>query len=429
MQTDIETAYNPLSLKDLKFLCFDDQNYDKAFTPFMKYGSPLGAERWCNILIAYPHLVADCDCKILQEEHWRKILREQPQLADYCPEEKWKQNISSWENSYRKPRAQTLNDAVLDLIFHPVHAKFFTWSKLSADDWQLLLLFHPEFISHCDIAKTALKMRIPDGLLHLQPQWGKYFDISQLFDPGEFLKKHPEYEKSCKWEKIDHQTWILIMGSNPALLKYCDIKKFPLIAKNIPDGEFHGALAILNFAWLNTSPQFGYSANKTVHERLCQIIQENPEYLEKWNTYAGSLYQCSSPESHKLGYFLAEYPELYPLCKKEWLTSQDWGHLIERHPEMIHEANLEILTSDAWVCILTFIPTLAEYCNSWEDFSAKEWLRLLCVRPEFFPKCPAKNYKKWKYASDWKKLLKAGCPVKGLIPEKLKAEVKGKKIK
>ncbi len=422
-----ETKYNQLSLKDLIFVCFESQTYDEAFRPFMKYGTPISADQWSNILVAYPHLVDECKCRSLKEVHWRKILYEQPQLAGHCPEEKWTHNISSWENDYMKPKKQTANDMVLDLIFHPVHAKFCHWSKLSARNWHLLLLFHPEFVSHCDMAMIAKKMLYPDDLLCLQPQWGKYFDISKLFDPGKFLKKNPEYESVCKWENISRQTWLYIMGSNPALLKYCDIKKFPIVTEDKHDGEFHGALAILNFAWLQTSPQFGFHENKTVHKRICQIIRENPEYLEKWNAYATAFYGRYFPTLHELGYFLSEYPELYPLCKKEWLTSQDWGFLIAKHPDMIHEANLEILTSDAWLCILTSIPTFACYCNVWEDFSAKEWLRLLCVHPEFFPKCPAKNYKKWKFASEWEKLLKAGCPVKGLIPEKIKKEMKGKR--
>lgn len=450
MEKDIETAYNQLTLKDLKFLCFDARTHDPDFFPFVKYGSTINPDQWSNILMAYPHLIEVCDKKILKEEHWRKILREQPQLADYCPEKKWTEGIVSWKADYQPPKKQTRNDMLLDLIFHPVHAEFCKWEKLSAENWHLLLEFHPEFISRCDISCFAPKMLLPDNLLQLQPQWGKYFDISKLFNPGEFLKKNPEYEKNCKWENIKHQTWLYILGSNPALLKYCDIRKYPVVTKKKHDGRFHGALAILNSAWLHTSPRFGFQINKTVHREICRIIRENPVYLEKWNAYAASLDQDFSPSKHELGYFLAEYPELYPLCDKKWLTSQDWGHLIMWHPEMIHDADLEIMTSDAWCNILMLHPELANSCSSWEDFSADEWLCLLCgpawkplyeniitnpctgkktrihPHPEFFPRCPEKIYKKWVYAVFWKELLKVGCPVANLIPAKFKKELQEK---
>ena len=417
-----ETSYNQLSLKDLQFVCFDAQTYNNAFYPFMKHGSPFIPEQWRSILLAYPHMIEVCDKKILKEKHWREILSERPQLAEHCPEKKWTEGIVSWKDVYVPPKNPSGNDIVLDLIFHPVHAEFCKWKKLTADDWHQLLLFHPEFILHCDISRFAPKMCCPDDLLQLQPQWGKYFEIEKLFDPGKFLKKNPEYEKNCKWEKVKHQTWLYIMESNPDLLKYCDIQKYPIVTENIRDGRFHGALAILNFAWMHTSPGFGFQMNKTVHEEICRIIRENPVYLEKWNAYAAAFFQ-DSPVWHGLGYFLEEYFELYPLCDKKWLTSQDWGHLISLHSELIHDVDLEILTSDAWCEILMLNPTLAGYCNAWEDFSAKKWHHLLRAHREFFPKCPAKNYKKWT-EWEWRDLQKAGCPVSGLIPKKFKKKNK-----
>ena len=443
---DFETAYNRLLLRDLKFICLEEQSYSMTFRPFMRHGHPISADQWSNILTAYPHLADECDIQMLTEEHWRKILREQPQLADHCPEKKWMQDIVSWKIDYRPPMRQSRSDMVLDLIFHPVHADFCSWKKLTADNWHLLLLFHPEFISHCDISVKAARMTNPDNLLKLQPQWGKYFDIAKLFDPGAFLKKNPEYVKDCRWEKIRHQTWLYIMGSNPALLKYCNIRKYPIVTEKIRDGKKHGALAILNAAWLHTSPRGGFPRNKTVRKEICRIIRENPKYLENWNAYAASLEQDFNPEWHELGYFLAEYPELYPLCEKQWLTSQDWGHLVMWHPEMIHEADLEIMTGDAWCNILMLHPELADKCDAWEFFSADEWLRLLCgpakpgfentmtdpctgeriridPHPEFFPKCPERHYKKWNYAFIWKKLLAAGCPVADLIPPQFRKEV------
>ena len=52
---------------------------------------------------------------------------------------------------------------------------------------------------------------------------------------------------------------------------------------------------------------------------------QNPEYLEKWNQYTKFMWQSKAPEFRQLGNFLAEYPELYTLCRQEWLTSKNLG--------------------------------------------------------------------------------------------------------
>ena len=409
--------YRELTFKDLKYLCLTEYTYAKTYYSFMRYGRTISGEQWSNILLAYPQFIGECDLRLLTEGHWRKILREQPQLADACPHTEWTNGIVSWREDYTSPKELAKDDRlgsfifhnnlVDDLIFHPVHAEYCDWSKLSLLDWLRLLLFHPEFVVRCNMSTlSAPQKRFPvDALLYLQPQWEKYFDIARLFNPGAFLKRNPEYEKNCNWDSLSFDTWETTIRTNPKLLKYCDLGKYPLVSVK----RKACAMDLLNRAWCFTSPVHGFPGRKEVHKIICEIVRKHPVFLQKRNLYAASLHQDAVPKRHELGYFLAEYPELYPLCKKAWLTSQDWGHFIMWHPEMIHEADFDILTADAWYNILMLHPELAEHCNAWGDFSAKQWHGLLCgvshelvnpcsgkrvkitPHPELFAKCPIKQ--------------------------------------
>ena len=463
----VETEYRPLTFADLKFLCCDAFSGDEEPRCFMLRGTPINADQWCNILTAYPEFIGECDLKQLEEHHWKSILSEQPQLAEHCPHrEWWTVNIVPWEKSFDPvsvPR-EKLRD---DLIFHPVHAKYCKWSHLSGFDWMNLLSFHPEFISRCNIARlTGNRERIgfADSLLALQPQWAKHFDLAvALMDAGAFLKKHPEYMDACEWGKIDYYGWRHISLSYPELLEHCDFSKFPVLPKSKYEGEC--ALGILNCAWMFGSREV--KDREKFHDLICQAVRRNPEYLEKWNLYTTKfMWQSELPSLRRLGNFLAEYPELYPLCRPEWLTSKDLevealGDFLKWHPEMIRITDPKKLPVKVWRESLRRYPELAEICTCWNRFSAQDWLCLLGgsskpysaewakpkpgkrempfstvlpnpysdeeVRiqphPEFFPECPKRIYKKWTQAFEWRYLLDAGCPVEDLIPAELRTEL------
>ena len=144
--------YRELTFKDLKYLCLKEYTYAKAYYPFMRHGRPISGEQWSNILLAYPQFIGECNLRLLTEEHWRKILREQPQLADACPHKEWTRGIVSWREGYTFPKELAKgvrlgeltihNDLVNDLIFHPVHSECCDWSTLSPHDWHGPHFFH-----------------------------------------------------------------------------------------------------------------------------------------------------------------------------------------------------------------------------------------------------------------------------------------------
>ena len=463
-----ETEYRPLTFADLKFLCCDAFSGDEEPRRFMLRDAPVNADQWCNILTAYPEFVGECDLGLLEERHWKSILAEQPRLAEHCPHPEWTAGVVPWEESFA-PASVPRKKLLADLIFHPVHAKYCKWSHLSGFDWMNLLPFHPEFISHCNLARLTgnrEKTGYADALLALQPQWAKHFDLAEhLLDAGAFFKKHPEYMDRCEWGKIGYHEWLPSLLSYPELLEYCDLSRFPILPRSKYAGQNESALGILNYAWACCTRNA--DDPQKFHDLICRAIRKNPEYLEKWNRYTDKfMFQDGVPSLRRLGNFLAEYPELYPLCRQEWLTGRDLkveelGDFLKWHPEMIRLTDPEKLPVRVWRESLRRYPELAEICTCWNRFSAPDWLCLLGgsskpygrewaetkpgrrvlpfstvlpnpysdeeVRiqphPEFFPRCPKRIYKKWTRAFEWKYLLDAGCPVADLIPAELRAEV------
>lgn len=458
-----ETEYRPLTFADLKSLCCEKTIYisDKDLNRFMRYDSPVDADQWSRILTAYPEFVGECELRLLGERHWKNILAERPELAEHCPHREWTAGVVPWEKSFDPasvPREKLLND----LIFHPVHAKYCKLSQLSAYEWVELLVFHPEFIVRCNIPRIAGRASCyADTLLELQPQWTRHFNIAKLMDVGAFLKKHPEHMDGCEWEKIDWDGWRMALWSYPELLEHCDLSKFPDLPKSKCEGENASAILLLNKVWKYTTLEYPERKNERVHELICRAIRKNPGYLEKWDQCTKFMWQDECPELRRLGSFLAEYPELLPLCRREWLTARDIGDLLIRRPELIGEVDFERLSVKSWCEILMLHPELAGFCGCWNKFSYRDWLYLLGgsrlpygedwtkteagkrvlpfrferqnpytgvlerigPHPEFFPRCPARIYKKWTRAFEWKYLLDAGCPVRDAIPAELKKEL------
>ena len=218
------------------------KNYEEAVKKYDLSWKRINGEDWVRILVKLPQLVDKCDwsevtnrdwvdllcehpefvelCKdeflksrmwkALTENDWSRLLKAQPQLAKYKPEQPTDAEnqsgksvvIGKWGTSHLA--SAEIADLILENYEEAAKNYDLSWKRINGEDWVRILVKYPQLVDKCDWSEVTNR------------DW-----VELLRERPEFVDICPDERwKSKMWKILTANNWTRLLEAQPQLAKY-----------------------------------------------------------------------------------------------------------------------------------------------------------------------------------------------------------------
>ena len=218
------------------------KNYEEAVKKYDLSWKRINGEDWVRILVKLPQLVDKCDwsevtnrdwvdllcehpefvelCKdeflksrmwkALTENDWSRLLKAQPQLAKYKPEQPTDAEnqsgksvvIGKWDTSHLA--SAEIADLILENYEEAAKNYDLSWKRINGEDWVRILVKYPQLVDKCDWSEVTNR------------DW-----VELLRERPEFVDICPDERwKSKMWKILTSNNWTRLLEAQPQLAKY-----------------------------------------------------------------------------------------------------------------------------------------------------------------------------------------------------------------
>ncbi len=339
------------------------KNYEEAVKKYDLSWKRINGEDWVRILVKLPQLVDKCDwsevtnrdwvdllcehpefvelCKdeflksrmwkALTENDWSRLLKAQPQLAKYKPEQPTDAEnqsgksvvIGKWDTSHLA--SAEIADLILENYEEAAKNYDLSWKRINGEDWVRILVKYPQLVDKCDWSEVTNR------------------------DWVDLLCEHPEFVELCKdefwksgmWKALTENDWARLLKAQPQLAKYKP--------EQPTDTENRGGKSVVR-----------WDTSHLASAEIADLILEN--YEEAAKNYDLSWKRINGEDWVRI---LVKYPQLVDKCDWSEVTNRDWVDLLCEHPEFV-----ELCKDEFWKS------------GMWKALTENDWARLLKAQPQ-----------------------------------------------